>query len=75
MPWKMNWLPEAKRGLKNYGKKWSHEVNNVGDNLETLLGSLNEGVKAEQLKSLGFVHSEPNEILAIDQSGPAREQK
>lgn len=58
------------RRLKSFQKRWPHEVVNTIVNLDTRLDALHEGAMPEQLKKLGFVHSEPKGILAIDQKGP-----
>lgn len=73
--WTIKWYGDAKSRLKSFQKKYRHETINVVDNLETLLNALCGGTKPEQLKKLGFVHSEPEGILAIDQRGPGKGAK
>ena len=72
MSWTQRWCEDAQKRLKKFGKKWKHEVRNVADNLTTLIASVEEGSRSEQLKKLGFVRSEPSGILAIDESGPGK---
>ena len=60
------------KSVEYYKKKWRHEVSNVLSNLETVWRALEDGVHPEQIKSLGFVHSEPKGILAIDESGKGK---
>jgi hypothetical protein len=73
--WILSPLPDVQKRLDKYKKKWSREMTNVFDNLDTLLEALNCGTNPEQLKQLGFVHSEPFGILAIDQKGPGKGAK
>jgi len=70
--WSMSNHEDVAKRLKKYQKKWRHEITNVFDNLDTLFLAIKEGTKPEQLKSLGFVHSEPMNVLAIDQKGPGK---
>jgi hypothetical protein len=63
------------RRLRNYKKQWSHEMKNVFVNLDQVLAALEYGTKPEQLKKLGFVHSEPQGVIAIDQSGKGKRAK
>ncbi|SRR6266478_6160339 len=73
--WNLNSLPDVQKKLDRFKKKWAHEMTNVFDNLDTFMEALNAGTKPEQLKQLGFVHSEPLGILAIDQRGPGKGSK
>lgn len=73
--WSLNPLPEFTKRADRFKKKWGHEIANVLINLATLLKSLNFGAKSEQLKQLGFVHSEPMGILAVDQKGKGKGAK
>ncbi|MFN0052429.1 MAG: hypothetical protein ACKV0T_09560 [Planctomycetales bacterium] len=75
MPWTVRWCEDAQKRMRKFGKKWRHELVNVGNNLTTLLTALEKGAKPEQLKLLGFVRSEPLGILAIDESGPGKGSK
>lgn len=70
--WSIQNQPDVEKRVKKFGKKWSRELTNVFANLDALLAALNYGTRSEQLKKLGFVHSEPTGILAIDQSGPSK---
>jgi len=47
----------------------------VASNLATLFQALNNGAKPEQLKTLGFVRSEPLGILAISEKGVSKGTK
>ncbi|HEY3965717.1 MAG TPA: hypothetical protein VGM05_14260 [Planctomycetaceae bacterium] len=73
--WNLNPLSDVPKRLDRFKKKWAHEMTNVFDNLDTVVEALNAGTKAEQLKQLGFVHSEPFGVLAIDQRGPGKGSK
>jgi len=75
MSWSIRLCEDVPKRLKKFQKKWRHEVVNVFDNLDTLLDALSHGAKPEQLKKLGFVHTEPFGILAVDQSGPGKGSK
>ena len=67
--WTIESQDDVEKRLKKFRKRWRHEVANVFANLETVFKALRLGVKAEQLKKMGFVHSEPKSVLAIDQKG------
>jgi len=73
--WTLDIHNDVEKRRKKIEKKWSHELRNVLDNLDTLLKSVAHGVRSEQLKQLGFVHSEPQGVLAIDQKGPGKGTK
>lgn len=73
--WSLNPLPEFSKRADRFKKKWGHEIANVIANLETLVNALKLGARPEQLKQLGFVHSEPMGILAIDQKGKGKGAK
>lgn len=70
--WSIENHDDVAKRLKKFKKRWSHEMKNVFDNLDTLHEALCCGTRPEQLKNLGFVHSEPNGVLAIDQKGPGK---
>lgn len=73
--WTLNPLPEFPKRADRFRKKWEHEISNVLTNLKTLVTALNLGTHPEQLKQLGFVHSEPMGILAVDQKGKGKGAK
>ena len=57
--------------LKRAGKwpkKYRREFLAVHDNLDTVLAALNQGAKPEHIR-VGFLHTEPRGVLAIDQKG------
>jgi hypothetical protein len=56
------------RDLKRYAKNRPAELKAVLDNLDKYLQSLQAGVKPLQIKA-GFIHPEPQGVIAIDQKG------
>lgn len=66
---------EFDKSLQRFAKKWHQETINALTNVQVLLDALNDGVKPEQLKKFGFVHSEPKGIIAVDQKGPSKKTK
>lgn len=75
MTWKIVTTTDYEKARKEFAKKWPEELKGVGSNLRTLITALEVGTKAEQLKSLGFVHSEPSGILAITERGCEKKTK
>ena len=75
MQWGNEWTGAAEKALKRFNKRWPHEVTNIGVNLALVLENLSDGVHPEQLKKLPGVRSEPDGILAIDESGPGKGTK
>ena len=63
-------LPEVEyeKRARKWPKKHQREFVAMHDNLDTFLGALSRGAKLEQI-GFGFVHNEPQGILAIDQKG------
>jgi hypothetical protein len=57
------------RRKKTFEKKRPRELMAVLDNLDTVLKSLNGGLKLEQVRTFGFAHHEPQGVLAVDQKG------
>jgi hypothetical protein len=57
--------------LKRYEKKNPRELAAVLDNLDTDFKTLASGTKPKQAV-FGFVHAEPNNVVAIDQKGGGR---
>ena len=56
---------------KRYEKKMNNELIATLNNAHTYYNSLNRGVNPLQIKS-GFIHSEPDGIVAIDQRGSTK---
>jgi len=78
MHWVIHSCEDFQKRLKKFGKEpsWKQEVANIGDNLDTLFKSLNDGIKPTQLKAHSFVHGNYElGILSIDESGPRGKQK
>lgn len=72
MPWQAVECDDYIKSKKEFIKKWLPEMMQVAANLRTLFLALHGGTKAEQLKNLSFVHSEPLGILAISEKGVAK---
>lgn len=73
MPWAALECDDFKKRLKKFSKvnAWTQELQNIVDNLDTLLDSLKQGIKPAQLRNHNFVHAKYElGILSIDQSGP-----
>jgi hypothetical protein len=60
--------PEYLARNKRYEKKHWRKLAAVLDNLDTFFKTLQNGVKPRQVK-FGFIHPEPQGVLAIDQKG------
>jgi len=56
------------RRYKRYDKKKKNELNAVLNNLDIFLVSLRSGKKPKPL-IYGFLHGEPSDVIAIDQTG------
>lgn len=69
--WRVRQTDEYDRQLKWFYKKRSAETDVVLDNLETFLEALNRGFSPKP-PAFGFLHIEPTDMLAIDQSGSGR---
>jgi hypothetical protein len=67
--WEIVPTDKFERDLKWYSKKRRRELAAVIENLERVVGSLNEGVKPLQLLKHGFVHKESGGVMAVDQKG------
>jgi len=68
------WMGESDifaRRLRRYQKRHPDETLAVLDNLDTFMRALNSGVRPAQIQA-GFVHREPQSVIAIDQSGAPR---
>jgi len=68
MVWQIVNMDDYDRDLKRYRKKHARELKAVLDNLETYLQALREGTNPLQIKA-GFLHHEPQGVVAIDQKG------
>jgi hypothetical protein len=66
--WVIQTTPEYLARNKRYEKKHWRELAAVLDNLDTFLKTLQNGVKPRQVK-FGFIHPEPQGVIAIDQKG------
>jgi len=69
--WKLEANAEYKRGVKKWPKKYRRELLAMHDNLDTLVGILNQGTPIEQIHC-GFIHNEPRGVKAIDQRGAGK---
>jgi hypothetical protein len=69
--WTLSACADYVKRRDRWPKKYRREFAAVHDNLDTLHGTLNEGVHSEQTKrQFGFLHSKyPTGILSIDQKG------
>ena len=75
MAWHIVLSADYEKAAKQFAKKWPAELRAVANNLRTLVQAVEFGAKVEQLKSLGFVHSEPHGILAITERGCEKKTK
>lgn len=72
MSWRIEWESKAEKQLKDNYKRWEHETTNVLENLDSLLRELKKGTPYAKLKLLTGIRSEPDGILAVDESGPGK---
>jgi len=75
MPWQIVECDDYLKRKKEFIKKWPQEMVAVANNLATFFLAVQAGAKTEQLKTLGFVRSEPLGILAITEKGVSRGTK
>jgi hypothetical protein len=66
--WEIKNTDEYEKRLKHYQKKHPRELAAVLDNLDTYHRALVGGTRPKQAV-FGFVHSEPFDVVAIDQKG------
>jgi hypothetical protein len=66
--WTLEKTDEVTRRFKRWSKKNKRELAAVLANLDRLLTALNSGANLESIK-FGFIHREPNGVIAIDQKG------
>ncbi len=71
MAWILDPSDEFARRQKYYEKKHSRELQAVLANLDFYVASLNNGVLPHQIKS-GFIHTEGQGVVAIDQKGQGK---
>src|SRR5205809_31655 len=67
--WTLDPSDEYIKAHKWFAKKRKKELAAVLANLEMVRESLERGLTIEQVSSFGFVHHEPQGVLAIDQKG------
>ena len=76
MAWEIVPCTDYEKAKKSFVKKWRPEMLAVANNLQTVMQTLDRGVKPEQLKTLSFVHGGyPLGILSIDESGHGKKTK
>lgn len=75
MAWLLVSTEDYEKARREFGRKWPEELRAVASNLKTLILAVEAGTKSEQLKSFGFVHSEPLGILAITEQGCNKKTK
>jgi len=75
MTWKIIPCSDYEKDKKDFAKKWPDEMQAIAANLCTFFRAIDAGAKQEQLKTLGFVHSEPLGILALDERGCKKRTK
>ena len=66
--WQLALSADYERRHKRYVKKRPRELKAALDNLDTFFKALQRGAKPQQIKT-GFIHPEPQGVLAIDQKG------
>ena len=66
--WNIEFTDEFARALKRYQKKRPNELSAVLNNLDTYFETLKLVGTPLQVKA-GFIHNEPNGIIAVDQKG------
>ncbi len=66
--WKQEPSAEFERRLKKFAKKHRNELKAVLRNLERYFAALDEGTQPAQVQG-GFIHHEPDGVIALDQKG------
>lgn len=66
--WSLNPQHDYVSHLKKWQKKYKRELKAVHGHLDTFLKALQEGQNPKNTK-FGFIHPEPEGVLAIDQRG------
>src|SRR6476620_4149659 len=67
--WTLDPSDEYKKRHKWFAKKRKRELAAVLANLDLVHKALDRGLTINQLATFGFVHHEPQDVLAIDQKG------
>ncbi len=73
--WTLISYQDYEKPKKQFNKKYREEMFAIAANLKTVVKAVENGSNLEQLKSLGFVHSEPLGIIAIDERGCEKRTK
>lgn len=66
--WCLGQTPKYQSKFRSYSRKHEEETAQALSNLDTLLRSLNQGANPVTVHH-GFIHREPQGVIAIDQSG------
>lgn len=66
--WEIETIEKYESKFRKYQKKHPRETLGALNNLDTYLGTLNDGVNPINIKA-GFIHREFKGIIAIDQKG------
>jgi hypothetical protein len=72
--WELVFSADYEKRAKRYAKTNRQELLNVADNLAAYLSALRNGLKPQQIIR-GFVHDEPLNVKALDESGPGKHKK
>ena len=64
--WKLVPSDEYKKKYRRFEKKCTHELKAVLRNLDRYFEALDQGAKPKKIQG-GFVHAEPEDVVAIDQ--------
>ena len=72
--WELDHTEKYETTYKRYAKKHPHELTAVLSNLDKYHSALNSIGKVLQITA-GFIHREPNGVIALDQKGGGRKVK
>jgi len=72
--WELEQSADFQKRAKKLAKTNRQELKNVTDNLAAYLADLRKGLAVQQIVR-GYIHSEPNGIKALDESGPGAHKK
>jgi len=67
--WTLTRTDEFEKRFRKWPKKYGRELAAMMQHLETVLDALRRGATVESIRTFGFVHSEPGQLLALDQKG------
>lgn len=68
--WTIEKIDGFERSAKPWLKRYRRELLQTLENLDSLVGALRAGALTQQARqAYGFIHSEPDGIIAIDQKG------